>query len=285
MIRGAALACALALGCSAPAAPAVDAAAVRDPDCGTLRAGAAHKRTLGRGRRLTLGALADTHDAAPATLAAVRRFAGEFRRAPVDAVVLLGDLAASGEGVAAIVRAADAGAPLLVLPGEREPEGRFHDALDDARKSGLDVVDLQRERVLDGDGVDLVALPGYPFWSYLAQEGCRYRADDLPPLAALAAALDGPSLLLAHTPPRGARDRGFGDAPLGDPALARLLGDGKLRFALFAHVDEAAGADAPEDAPADRLLLNVGSADAVGNPPRAAIVQLEDGRARYRVIR
>jgi hypothetical protein len=265
------------------------------PTCATLREGASIQRPgFGHDGKLTLGAIADTKEPLPDTLSTVKRFAERFAGERVDGVVLLGDLAADGEGVEAIVRAAAAPkVPIFVLPGDREPEGPFHDGLDRARASGIEVIDLQRTRIVDGE-VDLVALPGYPFRSYLVDGGCRYRGSDLTALAERAAKLDGPTLLLGHTPPHGdgegAIDRAFGAVNAGDPEINRMLDVGRIRFGLFAHVDEAGGrasdgkSAVAEGIASPTLLVNVGSADTVDNAPRAAIFALDHGRASFRVI-
>lgn len=286
------------LGCArAPAPPAIEQLPA-DPTCATLREGAVARRPgLGRrGSRVAIGLVADTREPLPETLDALRRFAAAFRAAHVDAVAALGDLAGTDQGVHRIVDALrPAGAPVFALDGEAEPEGPFHDGLDRARteKDAPEVIDLQRTRVVDGDGLDLVSLPGYAHPSYLT-DGCRYRASDLTPLGPLAARLDGPTILLSHTPPHGdgdaAIDRAYGDTNAGDPAINRLLADGNLRFGAFAHIDEAGGraSDGRNAVPpatwSDRLYVNVGSADALAHRPQAILFEIEDNRARYSVI-
>jgi hypothetical protein len=303
-----------AAGCRSEAREATthDPAAARS--CGAAGRAAPLKRPGlgGRARPITVGLVADVKELLPATRANLERFARVFRSERARAVVALGGLGSTEEEIArvlAIFKVADA--PVFALPGDREPEAAFHAGVARAKSGGLDVTDLAEVRAVDGDGLDLVSLPGYPFPHYLGagEAGCRYRAAEVGELAALVAALDGDDarLLVAHTPPRGrgptALDWALGGANVGDPALERLLPSLHVQVAAFAHVDEAGGrALAPDDggvaplAPsawAARLYLNVGAADSVPHPVlgraglahgQAALVEIDGERARYRVI-
>jgi hypothetical protein len=94
-------------------------------------------------------------------------------------------------------------------------------------------------------------------------------------------------------------DRAFGAVNIGDSRLLRLMREGGIKFGIFSHVHESAGhattvegKPVPENTWSETLLLNVGSADSVphedldGHWSRgtAALFELLDGRARYRLI-
>src|SRR5207249_11529426 len=117
--------------------------------------------------------------------------------------------------------------------------------------------------------IDIVSVPGYRF----SRHGCHYAEADLEGLRAFVGRTGKPILLAAHAPPRdhGADgvDRGFGDANVGDPALAALATALAPAAALCAHVDEAGGH-------AQGGWLNIGD--------RPALVEFADGRARARVL-
>jgi Icc-related predicted phosphoesterase len=245
--------------------------------CGAVHDATAVKRTFGTRARVKIGAIADTQAASAATVAAVETFAARFAEAHVDLVAALGDLGGDADEDAKILAAlGGAKAPIVAIAGERESENSFHEAVKRARNSGLDVIDLVEKRVIAGDNIDIVSLPGYP----ITDSGCRYRAADLARVATL---VDGkrPVVILGHMPPRGegagAVDATWGKNNVGDRDVARVVAQLAPVAALFAHVDEAGGHVAKA---ARGIVANVGSADAVGGA-RAAIVTIADGNASF----
>jgi Icc-related predicted phosphoesterase len=256
--------------------------------CGAVHDPSPVARRLGHGRRLVLGAIADTHGALPATLAEVERFAARFGERGVDAVAALGDLGASEDEIARVLAALrPAHAPILAIAGEREPENAFHAAVKRVQKDGIEIVDLVDKRRMDIGDIDIVSLPGYP----VTRTGCRYRQADLEGVRALLAGRDRarPLVVLGHMPPRGSQaqaiDRGLGDANVGDGDVTALLEAIAPSLALFAHVDEAGGR---AQAAGAGEWINVGAADAVPHElvgggsagAGAAIVEFSDGKAR-----
>jgi Icc-related predicted phosphoesterase len=264
------------MGCRSTEAAATAAAAAKGGawSCGAVHGEARLARRLGRAGRLRVGAVADTNGTSPATLANLRRFAGVFASEHVDVVLALGDLGASEDEIATVLRELRAaGAPVLALAGEREPEGAFHAAVKRAQAAGVDVVDLVDTRLVDAGDVDIVSLPGYPF----SAKGCHYTAADLDGVRRLLAGRTRPLLMAAHTPPKGdgsdAWDWALGDGNAGDPATKALVSALKPRSVLCAHVDEAGGRGAGG-------IFNVGGVEA----GMAALLELADGSARTRVL-
>jgi Icc-related predicted phosphoesterase len=236
------------------------------------RSGAATVKLGGHGR-LRIGAVADTNGNAAATMANLNRFARVFADEHVDFVAVLGDLGErEAEMVAVLMALQPAHAPLLALPGEREPENEFHTAVKWARNSGVKVIDLVDNREIDTGEMDIVAVPGYPF----SDHGYRYGSGDLE-RARAAGGRWRPLLLLAHTPPKGdnksAIDWATGDVNAGDPAMLDLCNAVYPNAALFAHVDEAGGR-------AQRGWINVGGVES----GMAAIVEIDRGVAHHRVL-
>lgn len=274
-------AAAMALGCrgratGAAAQPAVAEAAGGPWSCGGIHGDPHVARRLGGGGRLVLGAVADTNGADAATLANLERFARVFRREHVDAVAALGDLGGTEDEIARVLLALGAaGAPVLALAGEREPESAFHAAVARARAAGVEVVDLVDKRILDTGEMDIVSAPGYPF----SKDGCRYAAGDLQALLRAAGARRRPRVLIAHTPPKGdgpaAIDRALGDVNAGDPAMRALVEALRPEAALFAHFDEAGGRVSP------RGWINVGGVEG----GMASLVTIDHGVAHERVLR
>jgi hypothetical protein len=298
---------------------AADAGPAQAWRCGAIHDGKPLQRKLAEpGRRFVIGVIADSKEPLPATLDNLTRFARVFAREKVAAVLALGGLGANEDEIARVLGALEgAHAPVLALPGDREPEGAFHAAVERAKKRGLDVIDLAQVRTVEGGAFAVVSLPGYPWPHYLGAGsfGCRYADADVGALRGLFDALDGSTLriLASHTPPRGHGpgdvDWALGGANVGDPALTRLLTQANVSLALFAHVDEAGGraVGLPVDADggaqaagplaeevwAGRLWLNAGSADSVPHAlgaggtahGQAALVEFSDGRLRYKVVR
>jgi Icc-related predicted phosphoesterase len=271
-------AAALAAGCRSTEAAATtgDARAGGEWSCGAVHGPATVKRALGHGGHVKLGAIADTNGTAPATMANLGRLGRVFSEEHVDAVLALGDLGATEEEIAAVLTAVGttAKAPVLALAGEREPENSFHAAVKRVQATGVEVVDLVDNRLVDTGVIDIVSVPGYPFSS----KGCHYSAADLDGVGRLLAGRERPRLVAAHTPPKGdgaaAIDWALGGVNAGDAAMGALVDRLQPRAALFAHVDEAGGRAAGE-------RINVGSIER----GMAAIVEFADGGATHRVLR
>jgi hypothetical protein len=259
--------------------------------------------------RITLGLLADTKEALPATLARLDQISAHFKRRGVQAIVVLGGVAKSYQGVRAVLERLQRVAPVLALPGDRASREGFSAA---AEAFPGRVVDLIKVRAVVLPGLTLVGVPGYHLHHHLLakEQGCGYDGADLDALSKLVGTLPGPRILLAHGPPRGAGplavDRAFGQVNIGDPLLRRLMSGGSvgpgasLSLGVFGHVHESAGhattssgAVVRPTAWSNTLLLNVGSADSVPHQDlrgrwsrgSAAIIEVLGGRARYRLVR
>lgn len=254
------------------------------------------------GRRLALGVLGDTKEALPKTLDQLDRLVAWFRVMGVSAVVVLGGIDTTFEGIRDILGRLQRLGPVLALPGDRESRSGFQAAAEAYPR----VVDLTRVRALSCPRlVGLIAVPGYhlPHHLHAREQGCSYDEVAIRALVPLARELPAPRVLVAHTPPRGqgarAVDRAFGKVNIGDPKLSRLMREAKIPFGLFAHVHESAGhattlagEPVPERTWSPSLLLNVGSADSVPHEDvegrwsrgTAALFELEKGRARYRMV-
>ncbi len=253
-------------------------------------------------KRLVLGVLGGTHHADAANLEQLARLRVRFHEAGVHAIVVLGGLDDSYQGIRDLLKILHGGVPLVALPGNLESRSGFSGA---AQNLGSGVVDMTIVRAVVHPAGTLVGVPGYHLLHHLkaGEQGCSYDSHDLAEVAELAKKLPEPRVLLSHGPPRGqgirALDRAFGGINAGDPDLTRLLREGGLRFSLSSHIHESAGrAQTLEGRPlspearSGSLLLNVGSADAVphqdlaGQISRgtAAVVTLEAGMASYRII-
>lgn len=266
-----------AMGCRSTEAAATTQHEAAGPwSCGAVHGAARLERRLGHDGHLKLGVVADSNGTAPATMANLSRLGGVFAGEHVDAVLALGDLGRTEDEIAAVLTAlgGSARAPLFALAGEREPEGAFHAAVKRAHDAGIDVVDLVDTRLVETGGVDIVAVPGYPF----SPKGCHYDAADLDGVERLVAGRAKPRLVAAHTPPRGrgaqAIDWALGDVNAGDAAMAALVERLRPAAALFAHVDEAGGRATADE------RINVGAVER----GLGAIVALDGARATHRFV-
>ena len=198
------VAAAMGMGCRPTEAAATKAQANETAaawSCGAVHGEARLVRALGHDGRLSLGAIADTNGAAPATLANLRRLGEVFAGVHVDAVVALGDLGRTEDEIAAVLTAIGSAAqvPVLALAGEREPEKLFHAAVKRVHDGGIEIVDLVDTRLVDTGKIDIVSVPGYPF----SRKGCHYSAADLEGAERLVAGRERTRLVVAHTPPKG----------------------------------------------------------------------------------
>lgn len=256
------------------------------------------KKGLGEaGKAVRLGLVALSREPLPSTIGNLERFAGVFHREKVAAVIALGGLGTTEEEIGrSLVALKGAQAPVLALPGAREPEAAFHAGVKKAQKAGLDVVDLAEHRAVAGDGVGIAALPGGAWSYYLGQGAMKAAPAELSAADAAISDEKRPSLLVAHTPPRAGGPTGVGWAPGGaDDGSAEL---GKALPSLSAKVGAfaaAAGADSrafdgharvDEGQWAERLYVAVGAADAMApHHGQAVLLELADGKARAKVIR
>ena len=88
---------------------------------------------------------------------------GELAARGVDALATLGDLGRSEDEIAgALVAAGRTRVPVLALRGALETDNAFDAAVKGAQSQGVDIVNLDDNRVLDIGKIDIVTVPGYP---------------------------------------------------------------------------------------------------------------------------
>lgn len=117
------------------------------------------------------------------------------------------------------------------------------------------------------DGVDLVGVSGtipIPFHS-------RAGWQESQSLRHLAPMVHSRTIVVAHPPPRGCRDRVMGHFHAGSRGLSRLINDRSPAVMICGHIHEAAGVDRL----GDTLVVNC----ALGPNRYGAMVVLKDGQA------
>lgn len=193
------------------------------------------------------------------------RFLDIFDEREVDAIVILGDLAlneqhkygrtdkvADDEEIHMVLkRTLMRGHPTFVIPGNHETKGDWSSAMamlkdDDfmGRIKNYDkLFDMTKIRTYDKFDIDLLSLPGCVDPMVTPKEGFVPDADEL---FVLSQRLDDEILLVAHCPPLGSGDHGIdmleSGKHVGSEHLLEAMQDSGIRFALFGHIHESAGA-------------------------------------------
>ena len=176
---------------------------------------------------ICLYAAADLHGR-PARFEKVARHS---QRPEVQAVILAGDLVNYGRGHANLKRLAALPMPVYAVRGNTDP-GRIESFM--ASTPRLHALDLRR---LTYNGFKIVGVSGtlpIPFRSRIGWSEAR-RLDRLAPL------VDSRTILVAHPPPWGVRDRVAGRWHAGSRGLRRLVEKTSPAVLICGHIHEAAG--------------------------------------------
>jgi len=269
--------------------------------------GARLEAELGSGS-VTLGLIGDIKRADDDTLANIRHFVEEFRKAGVQAILVPGDVAETTAGIRdAVDVLTSLGVPVYVIPGNRESQARYRQAMDPALKKYPHLIDMTRVRLVDTDRYAVVSLPGYYDARYTyAKDGCLYDAKDVAALAPISAKATGrPRILMAHSPPKAkgkdAIDWADANANVGDPEMTKLLRMGGFEAGVYANLHETGGRAARGDLKTrvrpgkwvPDIHLVTGSANAMEWPMldgrvssgMAGLLDIKGGKLRYRVLR
>ncbi len=258
-------------------------------------------------KAMTFGVLTDIKSAIPATLQAIDAYFDFFKQNKVEAVLVTGDSGEEYKDLKTVFEhIGKKGLPTYIIMGNREKSADFDKALEEAGKTYKNLFNMNRIRFVNGDDVDLVSLPGYHDPEYIHNKpGCQYDQKQLDLVATLAKEADSPLLLIAHGPPRGkgkdAIDNAVVAGNIGDPNLAKLITDAKIKFGSFGNVHEAGGkavgADfstiVKPDTFVDTLYLHPGPGDSDpwtmndGSKSKgmAGVLMFKDGKAAYKVFK
>ena len=256
--------------------------------------------------RLRLGVVANARHPAAQTLTNLRFAYQRFRQASVDAIAILGGWGGSASEIRALLRPllgnpAEAGPPLLLLPGDQLPINALPEALQGWQQR---VIVLHEIRAIDYPPFTLLSLPGTNYPHHLATaQGCAYGPQALRALGSFIPPQLESGLLLAYVPPRGggdaAIDRTRGLAHIGDPELGATMRQFGIAFGAFGAVPEsglrATTHEGRAVAPGEwstSLIVNAGSIEALPQERvdggwswgGAVVIELDKKRARYRPI-
>ena len=255
---------------------------------------------------VTLGVLGAVKDYSEDAKKALGKFLKRFEKEKVDALVLVGDIAATEfEITQVLLHCAKSKLPVLAVIGNSEGRAAFNRAVLAALKVAPNVINFNIIRRVDLGGAALVSLPGYRDKRFVHQtSGCLYKDRDLKTLARIVEKAPDPVVLVSHGPPAGrgknALDYAVEAGNVGDVGLGGLVKKHNIPFGLFSHILEAGG-QAVDDQ--DRsvkpgkwvktLYINAGSANPLNwelnsgklSCGMAAIFRIKKDQANYTLIR
>ncbi len=152
-------------------------------------------------------------------------------RADVQAVVLAGDLVHYHRGRAILGKLAALSKPVFVIRGNTDPR-RIERGLDPARQ--MYSLNLQTHQCCGHRITGISGTMPIPFRS-------RIGWSEVKRLERLAAMIDSHTILVAHPPPWGFRDRVAGRWHAGSRGLRRLITAKSPAILICGHIHEAAG--------------------------------------------
>lgn len=255
---------------------------------------------------VTFGVLANLKEPLPENLFNIQRYLEFFRDAGADALLVAGDSGESAREIVGVLQAlADAGLPVLVIPGNRETADGWQWAMTQLGDTHPNVVDMTRVRLVQFPSAAVISLPGYHDRRYMhpRRGGCLYEEPHLAELGTILETARGSAILLAHSVFRGqgrsAIDFHARGGHAGDPRLTARLREHPAPFGIFADVHEAGGRATDLDSrplgaakPHTSLYLNPGLADATPweltdgrtSHGMVALLRIADATATYHVL-
>ncbi len=257
-------------------------------------------------KQISFGVIANIKEDTEGNLKNLAKFVAYFKKEKAEAIIVDGDL---GETKAQIEKALAplqaSGLPVFAVIGNRERNADFNAALDPMQAKG--VFNLNAIRMVQFDDAAIVSMPGYYDKTYIhATDGCQYTKADVDGTKPIIAAAGGkPVILVSHGGPKqegsDALDYTQENANVGDPMLAALMRSTKIKFGVFANIQEAGGKATDlsgksligENKWADELLLNPGAVDSISWPMNdgtrsvgmATILTIKDGKASFKAMR
>lgn len=264
------------------------------------------RREAQRGHKpIRLGVLSGIKELDEPTRAQLAGWIARFKSEDVDAILVGGDSAEDESRLDDVFQfLAATELPTLVVIGNWEGRASFNRALRDAAKGHPNLINGDFARRLDGDGFDVVTLPGYFDRNYVRSTGgCIYSEVDLKGMVQLAKQADHPVVLLTHGPPRQKGKEAIDYVPeignVGDPRLTDALAEAGIRVGIHGHILEAGqratdlgGKPVPQKKPVPALFINPGPANALPwklnggktSTGAAALLTLDAGKASWELL-
>ena len=216
----------------------------------------------------TYGVISDIHGES----IKARLFAEEFRKRNVDGLIVPGDIPSNEllrygkkdskndkeEIVDVLSAIAETGLPIFVIPGNHERKTDYETALAEVTNKYLNVIDMTKFRIFDGDDVDFVSLPGYqtfkiPGRQFIPDDGYWAKPDFIRETGQLRKNLDDSVVLITNgagkTTGNGKVGPGtiYSGADVGDETTTEVMRENNIPFAVVGHIHEAGGLAATFD--------------------------------------
>ncbi|MCK4670164.1 MAG: metallophosphoesterase [Nanoarchaeota archaeon] len=257
----------------------------------------------------TFGIIADIH--ADGDYDNLGKILDRFEEKEVDAIIIAGDLSLNEqhsygrpdkveddeEIYMVLKRTLMRGYPTYVIPGNHETKEAWNKAMArlkdddflDKIKNYDKLFDMTKIRTLDRKDIDILSLPGCVDEKVTPEDGFIADADEL---FVLSQRLDDDILLIGHCPPLGSGDHGIdvleSGKHVGSEHLLEVMQDSDIKFAVFGHIHESAGAVDQKDAEVmprqvtSSLFFNPGASQ--DGSAGIFYYYKVDGRAKYEEI-
>ncbi|MBI5527123.1 MAG: metallophosphoesterase [Deltaproteobacteria bacterium] len=256
-------------------------------------------------REIRIGVVSGTKDFVEETQHNLKWFVDEWKKEKVEMIVIGGDVAYEEEDLKNIVKLlAEPGWPAFVVIGNNDSRGDFNRVIRKLVKKMPNIINMDLIRVVLGDGLDFVSLPGYYDRKFTrGSSSCTYKDDNVKELIPLSEETKYPIFLITHAPPKmdgkNAIDYAFEAGNVGDPLMAEMIGETKVKFAVMGHIIEAGGKATDVKGRvikqgdwAPQLFVNPGAAqslpwklhDGTTSNGMGAIMYVKAGKAKYRIL-
>jgi Icc-related predicted phosphoesterase len=189
-----------------------------------------------------------------------RAFAQKFKEMGVDGIIVPGDVVNNerfsrrgkkwndAEETTTVLEAiAETGLPVYVISGNHDITDDYNKGLSKVTQKHLNVIDMNKYRVVDGDDADLVSLPGYTNRRFTAPGALYADPDFVRKTGKLADGLDDSVVLIAHGAGKTNTDGKPGPATIyrgddvGDPTTTQMMKKNGIPFAVVGNIHEAGG--------------------------------------------
>ncbi len=221
--------------------------------------------TVDNDNKATYGIISDAHGEGEKA----KYFAMEFQKRGVDGIILTGD-EAKNEGLRygrkdsiddaleiqnVLEAVAQTGLPVFAIPGNHERKSDWEIAVRQASSKYNNIIDMTKYRIVDGDDVDFVSLPGYqtnkiPGRQFIPDDGFWAMPDMIKETGKLRAGLDDAVVLITH----GCGKTGspgpattYSGQDVGDALTTTMMRENHIPFAVCGHIHEAGGLAATYD--------------------------------------
>lgn len=250
--------------------------------------------------------------------------AQELKANGVDEIFLIGDLALNTElryGIKnnisleeqvyhVLIEVAKTKLPIFVIPGNHETKESYQNAIEKARDSYSNIIDMTKYKVFEKGSLDFIFLPGYQVIEsknrrFIPKEGYYASTEMMCDIGRIAYDLNVKNntvVLVTHGSPFTGAVRGPGTTydgrDIGDKVISEIMNNAGIKFSVSGHIHEAGGNGATlngksvgENELSDELHLNAGTLETWKNidgnthEGMAAILTIKEGKASYRMIK